>query len=129
MTLKNQTIFEENGIESTIDLVTNPRHHLYFQGIKIYTLGSEIIRKLLRIRDSNIHNREKDLMDFIMISNLDDALISSMISYDKQKKETHFNQNFSKLAGMDKFKVNDELIKKFRLEAERYYLRNDIKNI
>ena len=30
---------------------------------------------------------------------------------------------------MDKFKVSDELIKKFKTEAERYYLRNDIKNL
>jgi hypothetical protein len=54
LTLKNNSIFEENNITSTIDLVTNPRHHLYFQGIKVYTLSSEVIRKLLRIRDSNI---------------------------------------------------------------------------
>ncbi len=129
LTAKNQDIFDENNIKNTIDLVTNPRHHLYFQGVKIYTMPSEVIRKCLRIRDSNSFNREKDLMDFIMISNLDDALISSMISYDKEKKEMHFNQNFSKLAGMDKFKVSEELIKKFRVEAEKYYLRNDIKNI
>lgn len=129
LTSKNQEIFDENNIKNTIDLVTNPRHHVYFQGIKIYTMASEVVRKCLRIRDSNSFNREKDLMDFIMISNLDDGLISSMISYDKDKKELHFNGNFSKLAGMDKFKVSEELINKFRMNAERYYLRNDIKNI
>jgi hypothetical protein len=129
LTKKNQDIFDENNIKNTIDLVTNPRHHLYFQGVKIYTIQSEVIRKCLKIRDSNSFNREKDLMDLIMISNLDDALISSMISYNKENKELHFNGNFSKLTGMDKFKVSDELIKKFKVEAEKYYLRNDIKNI
>jgi hypothetical protein len=129
LTKKNQEIFDENNIKNTIDLVTNPRHHLYFQGVKIYNISSEVVRKCLRIKNSNSFNREKDLMDFVMISNLDDALLSSMISYDKEKKELHFNGNFSKLANMDKFKVNDELIKKFKREAEKYYLRNDIKNI
>jgi len=127
--LKNNNIFEENVIESTIDLVTNPRHHLYFQGIKIYTLSSEIIRKLLRIRDSNIHNREKDLMDLTMISLINDGLISSFVSLDKDKKELHFNKLYSKLAGMTNFKLTEQLLNKFKVEGMKYYLKADLKEL
>ncbi len=129
LTAKNQNIFEENGIDSTIDLVTNPRHHLYFQGIKIYTLSSEIIRKLLRIRDSNIHNREKDLMDLTMICLINDGLISSFVSLDKDKKELHFNKNYSKLAGMNSFKLDEKILNKFKMEGMRYYLKADLKEL
>ena len=129
LTLKNNNIFEENNINSTIDLITNPRHHLYFQGIKIYTLSSEIIRKLLRIRDSNIYNREKDLMDLTMISLINDGLISSFVSLDKDKRELHFNKLYSKLAGMSNFKLTEQLINKFKIEGMKYYLKADLKEL
>jgi hypothetical protein len=129
LTLKNNSIFEENNITSTIDLVTNPRHHLYFQGIKVYTLSSEVIRKLLRIRDSNIYNREKDLMDLTMINLINDGLISSFVSLDKDKRELHFNKRYSKLSGMSNFKLTEQLINKFKLEGMKYYLRADLKEL
>ena len=131
LTEKNNAIFEENSIASTIDLVTNTRHHLYFQGVKIYTLNCEIVRKFLRIRDSNIFNREKDLMDLYMISLIDDGLLSSYVSLDKDKKtpELLFNHTYSKLVGMKDFKIDSKLLDKFKLEGQKYYLKSDLKNL
>ena len=131
LTEKNNAIFEENSIASTIDLVTNPRHHLYFQGVKIYTLNCEIVRKFIRIRDSNIFNREKDLMDLYMISLIDDGLLSSYVSLNKDKKipELLFNHTYSKLVGMKDFKIDSKLLDKFKLEGQKYYLKSDLKNL
>jgi hypothetical protein len=127
LTEKNQKIFDENNIKSTVDLITNPRHHLYFQGIKIYTMGSEIIRKFLRIRDSNSFNREKDLMDLTMINLLNDGLISGFVTLDKDSKELVFNDKYNKVVGESKIKLTPELINKFKKEGEKYYLRADLK--
>jgi glycogenin glucosyltransferase len=127
LTEKNQKIFDENNIKSTIDLITNPRHHLYFQGIKIYTMGSEIIRKFLRIRDSNSFNREKDLMDLTMINLLNDGLISGFVTLDKNSNELVFNDKYNKVVGESKIKLTPELINKFKKEGEKYYLRADLK--
>ena len=129
LTQKNQAIYDENGINSSIDLVTNPRHHLYFQGIKIYTLSSEIIRKMLRIRDSNQFNREKDLMDLTMINLINDGLISSFVTLDKDSKELHFNKLYTKLSGITKLKLDTKLIEKFKSEGMRYYLKADLKEL
>jgi hypothetical protein len=129
LTEKNQKIFDENNIKSTIDLITNPRHHLYFQGIKIYTLGTEIIRKFLRIRDSNSFNREKDLMDLTMINLLNDGLISGYVTLDKNSKELVFNDKYKDTVGENKIKLTSDLVNKFKKEGEKYYLRSDLKGL
>jgi hypothetical protein len=127
LTEKNNLIYEECDIKSSIDLVTNPKHHLYFQGIKIYTLNSEIIRKFLRIRDSNIHNREKDLFDFTMINLINDTLISEYVALDTDKKTLLFNTKYKKDVGIDSFKLTPEFITKHKEIGEKSYLKADLK--
>jgi hypothetical protein len=125
LTEKNNQIFNANNIKSTIDLVTNPFNHFYFQGIKLYKLDTEILRKFMRIRDSNIHNKNKDLMDLLMIMSLNDGLISEFITFNYDTKEISINKKYEKYIGFDKMKI--ENLSELKEQAERYYLRSDIK--
>lgn len=119
LTEKNKELFD------TIDLVTNPSKHFYFQGVKLYKLDTEVLRKFMRIRDSNIHNKNKDLMDFIMIYTLDDGLLSEFFTYDFDSKELKINKKYEKYIGTDNIKLDN--ISELKKIAEKYYLRSDIK--
>ena len=125
LTEKNNQVFNAVNIKSTLDLITNPANHLYFQGIKLYKLDAEILRKFMRIRDSNIHNKNKDLMDLLMIMNLNDGLISDFINYSFDNKEITINKKYEKYIGTDKMKI--ENLSELKKIAEKYYLRSDIK--
>ena len=125
LTEKNKKLFDATNIKSTIDLVTNPSNHFYFQGIKLYKLDVEVLRKFMRIRDSNIHNKNKDLMDFLMICTLNDGLISEFITYDFNTKEFKINKKYEKYIGTDKLIL--ENISELKKIADKYYLRSDIK--
>jgi alpha-N-acetylglucosamine transferase len=125
LTKKNNDLFNAVNIKSTIDLVTNPSNHFYFQGIKLYKLQTEVLRKFMRIRDSNIHNKNKDLMDFMMICTLNDGLMSEFINYNYDKKEFKINKKYEEYIGTDKIKIDQ--IQELKKIAEKYYLRLDIK--
>jgi hypothetical protein len=125
LTEKNNQVFNSVNIKSTIDLITNPANHLYFQGIKLYKLDAEILRKFMRIRDSNIHNKNKDLMDLLMIINLNDGLISEFVNYSFENKELTINKKYEKYIGTDKMKIDN--LSELKQQAEKYYLRSDIK--
>ena len=125
LTEKNNQVFNAVNIKSTIDLITNPVNHLYFQGIKLYKLDAEILRKFMRIRDSNIHNKNKDLMDLLMIMNLNDGLISDFINYSFDSKEITINKKYEKYIGFVKSTVDN--LSELKKIAEKYYLRSDIK--
>lgn len=125
LTEKNKQLFDAVNIKSTVDLVTNPSNHFYFQGVKLYKLETEILRKFMRIRDSNIHNKNKDLMDFLMICTLNDGLISEFITYDFNTKEFKINKKYEKYIGTNKLIL--ENISELKKIADKYYLRSDIK--
>jgi len=125
LTEKNKQLFDAVNIKSTIDLITNPSNHFYFQGIKLYKLETEVLRKFMRIRDSNIHNKNKDLMDFLMIYILNDGLISEFITYDFESKELKINKKYEKYIGTDNIKIDN--IQELKKIADKYYLRSDIK--
>jgi hypothetical protein len=125
LTEKNKQLFDATNIKSSTDLITNPFNHFYFQGIKLYKLETEVLRKFMRIRDSNIHNKNKDLMDFLMIYTLNDGLISEFITYDFDTKEFKINKKYEKYIGTNKLIL--ENIPELKKIAEKYYLRSDIK--
>jgi len=125
--VKNTEIFSAINVKSSIDLATNPSNHFYFQGIKLYKLEGEMIKKFMRIRDSNIHNINKNIMDILMISILNDGLISDFVNYDYNTKELKFNEKFVKYVGTDKITLDN--IDKYKKIADKYYLRADIKNL
>lgn len=58
------------------DLLCNPRYHMYFQGLKMYTLEHEIIRKYIRSSNS-------DISDLIYILLFSRDLISKYLSIDE----------------------------------------------
>jgi hypothetical protein len=125
LTEKNKQLYDAVNIKSTIDLVTNPFNHFYFQGVKLYKLETEVLRKFMRIRDSNIHNKNKDLMDFLMICTLNDGLISEFITYNFDTKELKINNKYDKYIGSDNIKMDN--IQELKKIADKYYLRSDIK--
>jgi len=125
LTKKNKEIFDAANIKSTTDLVTNPANHFYFQGIKLYKINTEVLRKFMRIRDSNIHNKNKDLMDFLMICILNDGLISEFITYSFETKELSINKKYEKYIGFDKMKIDN--LPELKQLAEKYYLRIDVR--
>jgi hypothetical protein len=122
---KNKEIFDAVNIKSTIDLVTNPSNHFYFQGIKLYKINTEMIKKFMRIRDSNIHNKNKNLMDILMIITLNDGLISEFVTYTHETNELKINKKYEKYIGTDKIKIDN--IQELKQIAEKYYLRADVK--
>jgi hypothetical protein len=79
----------------------------------------------MRIRDSNIHNKNKDLMDFMMICTLNDGLISEFITYDFDTKDFKVNNKYEKYIGADNIKTDN--IQELKKIADKYYLRSDIK--
>jgi hypothetical protein len=64
-TTKNDEWFNEidSGPRSIYDMVTDPKHHFYFQGMKIANLDYEIVRKILRFEGH-------DVLDLIMMVEL-----------------------------------------------------------
>jgi hypothetical protein len=125
LTEKNKQLFDATNIKDTTDLITNPNNHFYFQGVKLYKLETEILRKFMRIRDSNIHNKNKDLMDLLMIVTLNDGLISEFVTYNFETKELKINKKYEKYIGTDNIKLDN--IPELKNIAEKYYLRSDIK--
>jgi lipopolysaccharide biosynthesis glycosyltransferase len=74
-TIKNKQILDYFNISSVADLVCNPRYHMYYQGIKLYLLDHEIVRKLYRFRS-------QDFADFVVMLLFRRDLISKYITVD-----------------------------------------------
>ena len=64
-----------------------------------------------------------------MINLINDGLISSFVTFDKDSKELHFNKLYTKLSGITKLKLDAKLIEKFKLEGMKYYLKADLKEL
>ena len=59
-TTRNNMILNYFNINSIYELNCNPKYHMYFQGVKLYLLDHEIIRKLYRFKS-------QDFADFIIM--------------------------------------------------------------
>lgn len=73
-TQKNDEIFEQFGIKSTVELSTNPRYHMYCNGVKFYLPRHEIMRKIIR-------NRSQDHIDFILLKTIMPKLLEDMVDF------------------------------------------------
>lgn len=71
-TEKNNKVLNYFDVQNMIELATNPENYYYFNGLKIYTINYEIIRKIYR-------NRKQDHADFLMMSSLYTELISQFV--------------------------------------------------
>jgi hypothetical protein len=69
---KNNIVLNQFDIDSLTELTTNPAHHYYFSGFKLYLIKYEIFRKLQR-------NRKQDHADFMMLATLYPSLVSEFI--------------------------------------------------
>jgi hypothetical protein len=77
-TQKNNEIF--NFFDVDIDgVVTNPRYHFYFQGLKFYLLDYEIVRKLFR-------SKVQDFADFVIILFTKPEIINDYVSISDDNK-------------------------------------------
>lgn len=74
-TIKNKQIWDVFGINSISDLVCNPKYHMYYQGVKLYLLDHELIRKIYR-------HRSQDFADFIVMLLFRRDLINKYITID-----------------------------------------------
>ena len=110
-TEKNMQVLEQFNIKNTTELATNPRYHMYCQGIKFYLPDHEIIRKIIR-------NRPQDHIDFIMINMISPNLLGDMVKF-KNGKIQYGDE--IKYIDDNNIKYNNEEILKAK------YFRNDIR--
>ena len=78
-TQKNKEIFDAFGILTISDLVSNPRHHMYYQGVRMYLLDHEMVRKLYR-------HRTQDFADFIVMLLHRRELVNPWMSLDEKHR-------------------------------------------
>lgn len=78
-TQKNKDVLDYFNITSMDELIADPRYHFYFQGLKVYLLDYEIVRKLYRAG-------EQDFADFIMILFSKPELINDFITISDDNK-------------------------------------------
>ena len=74
-TEKNKQILDSFGIAGMVDLVCNPRYHMYFQGVKMYLLEHELRRKLFR-------HRAQDYADFVVMLLFHRNLVDKFLTID-----------------------------------------------
>lgn len=72
---RNKQILDYFNIDSIDSIICNPKYYMYFQGIKMYLLDHEIIRKLYRFRSP-------DIADFVVILLFYRDLINKYITID-----------------------------------------------
>lgn len=78
-TEKNKELLNALKIENFADIVLDPAHHFYYNGIKYYLLDYELIKKILQQNPS-------DYADLIMIYFNHKNLIGNLIYLDKNNK-------------------------------------------
>lgn len=106
-------------IESLTDIVTNPKYHMYFGGLKIYNIDLEIVRKINRVEYVY-----QDCADFIMMYFYSRILMGQYVFVDKNNKLV-FHERF----GSKKIKKTPELIKKIKNYIDSRYNINKSKQI
>jgi hypothetical protein len=116
-TLKNNNIYNAFQISAFADIVANPRYHMYFQGMKLYLLDHEIVRKILR-------HGEQDYADFIMMYFYWRLQLGHYIYLDKNNK-MHFFNSYDELFD----KHSDHLVQLISGEFRKKYLPKEYTEI
>lgn len=108
----NEKMFNYMNVPNHHELVLNPAFHMYFNGLKIYTLGFELTRKILR-------HRKQDYADFtVMYFNYRD-LLGDYVYLDKNNK-IQFNKKF----GIHTKDEDKGVIRKIKAEIDKKYGEN-----
>ena len=97
--IKNKQIFDAFNISSVDELVCNPRYHMYFQGLKMYLLDHEIVKKLYR-------HQIRDIADFIMMIMDRRNLINKYVTIDDNTCKLCIQESQNKYIDVD---LNDVL--------------------
>lgn len=108
----NKKIFDHIGIPNHHELVLNPRYHMYFNGLKLYTIEFELVRKILR-------HRKQDYADFIVMYFNYRDLLGNYVYFDKNNK-LQFNKKFE----IDVRKEDRGVIRKVKAEIDKKYDKN-----
>lgn len=77
-TVENNDMMNHFNIEIFDDIVSDPRNHFYYQGLKLYKLEYELVRKALRMN-------HKDQKDFLIINKFNPEIIHSYVSIKNDK--------------------------------------------
>src|SRR5690606_11044503 len=75
---ENNDMMNHFNIEIFDDIVSDPRNHFYYQGLKLYKLEYELVRKALRMN-------HKDQKDFLIINKFNPEIIHSYVSIKNDK--------------------------------------------
>lgn len=110
-TIKNNQVFEQFGMSNSIDLTTDPRYHMYSQGIKFYLVEHELVRKIIR-------NRPQDHIDFIMMKHIMPKVLGDYVTFDSNGDIKY--RNDIKYIDDNNIKYDKDEILKFK------YLKRDI---
>ena len=106
---KNLQLLKPFDIKTNEDLICDPRNHMYYNGLKIYLMDHEIVRKMLR-------HRAQDYADFIMMYFYHRPLLGQYVYLNKENK-LEFNKNFN----IEVDKNNNHLIEKIKNEMDKKY--------
>ena len=109
---KNKKIFDYTGIPNLHESVLNPRYHMYFCGLKIYTIDFELTRKILR-------HRKQDYADFIVMYFNYRDLLENYVYLDKNNK-LQFNKKF----GIDVREEDKGVIRKVKSQIDNKYSKD-----
>lgn len=100
---------------TTTEILTNPKYHFYFKGLKCYILPFEIIRKMMR-------NLKQDHADFIMMNILNTNLISDYIELENGQLKYLKTEN-------EPPKLTHEYLKKVIEIIYKKYLKSSIEKL
>lgn len=114
---KNINLFKQLDVESHEELTLNPKYHMYFNGLKIYTLDFELTRKIQR-------HRPEDYADFIMMYFYYRKLLGDYVFLNKDNK-LQFNDKFNILVD----KKDDYIINFIKNEIDKKYPLDEASNI
>lgn len=114
---KNMELFNKLGINNHDEVTQNPRYHMYFNGLKLYTTDFEIVRKIQR-------HGEQDYADFIMMY-FNNRLLLGRYVYLNMDNKLQFIDDLK----VDVDKKSDELIDLIKNEIDKKYEKNDSSKI
>lgn len=110
---KNINIFNKLGIESHEELTLNPKYHMFFNGLKVYIMDFELVRKIFR-------HRVQDYADFIMMYFYYRDLLGNYV-YLNEDDKLQFNKNLN----IEVNKKNDYMINLIKNEIDKKYKKEE----
>ena len=109
--IKNNVLLKALGIKSFDEIVMNPNYHFYYNGIKVYKMDYEIVRKFIRIRG-------QDIADIAMLYLNFKNIVGTQIQMDNNNKII-----YPKYTG-ELWDNNKTFQKAYDLIKKRYTLRD-----